>query len=526
MRKFLKEQSAVTLIALMVTIIILSILAGVTISVMFKEDGILDTAKQTTFESERNKFLEDAQTAYTRVYSKKEDRESRSEVTLKDVTDILIQDYGYTDRVFVEENGSKVSVRDTNIIVDENESRQLGIDLVIDANAFVKLKDKYYPIILENGKIKLGSSTDKLDFSTKEFEISAESADTSVATVSSINKSNIVIKGMKEGTTNITITYGSSSATIRVSVSNIPVLANVHAYTTMVNSSNEVFNLKYDWDVFYEDKSYIYLLYGDYLENEAIPESNDVVIDGSNVYAKCDDNAGSDKKTDARKKFQKYLSDTNIWKPFSESIARVITEKGAKLSANDVTTVGAMKLDFFEKAYNDDDYRYNTCGKLHLYTCPKNSKEGSSNFLGYYYREEDDYDSKILTFDDSLRMGSHAKNDYILFPHGTYEEKVDTGGTNSTKGYWLNANFYYDFSETDTYLKGLDDQFIQDEIKDSKNKKTKEDIIKDYKKTYKMIEMNYNGYMIRVSCDEKEYGLRPLVTIPNTTEIRSVLGLD
>ena len=305
MRKFLKEQSAVTLIALMVTIIILSILAGVTISVMFKEDGILDTAKQTTFESERNKFLEDAQTAYTRVYSKKEDRESRSEVTLKDVTDILIQDYGYTDRVFVEENGSKVSVRDTNIIVDENESRQLGIDLVIDANAFVKLKDKYYPIILENGKIKLGSSTDKLDFSTKEFEISAESADTSVAAVSSINKSNIVIKGMKEGTTNITITYGSSSVTIRVSVSNIPVLANVHAYTTMVNSSNEVFNLKYDWDVFYEDESYIYLLYGDYLENEAIPESNNVVIDGSNVYAKCDEDR-SEKKTDARKNFQQY----------------------------------------------------------------------------------------------------------------------------------------------------------------------------------------------------------------------------
>lgn len=59
----LKKQNGITLVALVITIIVLLILAGVTLSMVVGDNGILTRAKQSQFETEQAKVKEEVEMA-------------------------------------------------------------------------------------------------------------------------------------------------------------------------------------------------------------------------------------------------------------------------------------------------------------------------------------------------------------------------------------------------------------------------------------------------------------------------------
>ncbi|MBR1540764.1 MAG: hypothetical protein IJ629_06410, partial [Clostridia bacterium] len=61
MKKFFKQKKGITLIALVITIIVLLILAGVSIAMITGENGILKRAAEAKEKSERLEIIETAQ---------------------------------------------------------------------------------------------------------------------------------------------------------------------------------------------------------------------------------------------------------------------------------------------------------------------------------------------------------------------------------------------------------------------------------------------------------------------------------
>ncbi len=65
----MKKQNGITLIALIITIIVLLILAGVSISLVVGDNGVLNKAQKSIVETEKAKVIEDIGLAYVDVYA-------------------------------------------------------------------------------------------------------------------------------------------------------------------------------------------------------------------------------------------------------------------------------------------------------------------------------------------------------------------------------------------------------------------------------------------------------------------------
>ena len=113
----LSKNKGITLIALVITIIVLLILAGVSLSIILKEDGIVTKAQGATRTHEKNKIIEDIQ---LEIMEKKIDNASGNmELSDEEVEDIL-KKYGTVNK---DENGAIKSLTPTGepyaILIEE-----------------------------------------------------------------------------------------------------------------------------------------------------------------------------------------------------------------------------------------------------------------------------------------------------------------------------------------------------------------------------------------------------------------------
>ena len=111
MRKTLKKENGITLIALVITIIILIILAGVSIGILFNENGIITKAKQAKSDYE-NAQKEEA-TAIGELINKIDEAENESRNPSKQIKKVSeVKGGDYFDRVTTLEdsNGNKIKV--------------------------------------------------------------------------------------------------------------------------------------------------------------------------------------------------------------------------------------------------------------------------------------------------------------------------------------------------------------------------------------------------------------------------------
>ena len=378
MKKFLNNNSGITLVALVVTIIVLIILAIVTVSAVVGNDGIILGSMEASVETEKQDFLENAKTAYSELYTKNQAENNFKTVTLKDMSDLLINKYGFRNRLKVVDGDSRIEIQETNVSIGQGEEKEIIATLEEDVSLFLEINKKYYPVIYDGEDFSFGKPVATATSSTQKHSVGVRSDNSSVATVTVYETNKIKITGIGEGKTKITATYGNSKDTVEVNVGTLTKFANTTTYVN-VNNSGKSFNLKSGWEHLYTDPDNvenpkIYLIYETDLEKEAIPTSRGIEIsDDGKVnysapdykYTDLDEKIDEDEELttdeevlreekekidhDRREEFEKYLSNTETWEAFSVGIAEALTNKGVNITFSQIKTVGTMSVEQFEK---------------------------------------------------------------------------------------------------------------------------------------------------------------------------------
>lgn len=136
MKRKIEKNNGITLIALVITIIILLILAGISINMISGQDGILNKATEAKNKSQQAQTEDELKLLSSeyqlKKYSDGENIENYLNENLKDATIIKAN---YSDSAQVEHNGKKYVVADTGEVTEINEENNLV------KNGFLTYKD-------------------------------------------------------------------------------------------------------------------------------------------------------------------------------------------------------------------------------------------------------------------------------------------------------------------------------------------------------------------------------------------------
>ena len=125
----MRNQKGITLIALVITIIVLLILAGVSIAMLTGQNGLLSKSNSAALKTRAAEAKENVETAISAVYTKKLAEDPLTEVTRLEEADIVTEIKtmnGITDGDNISEgtneityNGIKVKLDSSNMTVTE-----------------------------------------------------------------------------------------------------------------------------------------------------------------------------------------------------------------------------------------------------------------------------------------------------------------------------------------------------------------------------------------------------------------------
>ncbi len=233
MKSKIRSNRGITLIALIITIIVLLILAGVSITMISSQDGILNKAVEAKETQERAKVDELANIAYmSAIMDGKKDNEIVKEVVEK------LKEEGYTIETKSTEQQSleDMTVEKENVEINES-SEPVEIKIVLkysnenNNKYYILVNKKYYEISLNEYGIEVSkNATDISKDTVKEdptIEISGN--DTNIITAE------ITKKTETEYTLTITpVGRGSSSITLKVKGTNKSKTIN----TTVISKTN------------------------------------------------------------------------------------------------------------------------------------------------------------------------------------------------------------------------------------------------------------------------------------------------
>ncbi len=333
-----KNEKGITLIALIITIIVLLILAGVSISMVVGENGILNHATRSSIETEKAKIKESIELEVMGSY---------------------------------DENGYL-------------EIERLNDNFLANLNGILVKKGENYSKLSTSNKIE--KLPTRVKYKNIEVEISKDGKATIIENTIVLPDSN---------SENQTVKIGS------VIVNNVP--------------------LEKDWQFFYKDDEYVYLIYEDYLESNAIPTLESSTIGYNDNYSVYSNNNRED--------LIDYLSGNGIyneiWNELKNGIEKALLSKNiSKDQLSMIKITGAPDILLFEKAYNEKYLEDNF--KVKYYE----NIEGSNGEItkGYFYSIDSNNFNRYIGLKDK-----NIYNDKMFFPH---QESVD-----NCEGYWMLRNF-------------------------------------------------------------------------------------
>lgn len=218
--KVRKRQNGITLIALVVTIVVLLILAGVSIVVLFGNNGIIKTAASSSLQTKFAEIEEKANIIYADLCAKQYiNGNQNKKVTMGDVAKELENQEYTIMQITVGENAVEIiELEKTRIQMGTNEKAQIEVKLTRDEKGltyYAKVEENYYKMSWENGYIvldkengkkeneldgNLENATNKLTITLNNQLITAELKEPNIIEIAS--KENI-------GTSKITVTYGN-----------------------------------------------------------------------------------------------------------------------------------------------------------------------------------------------------------------------------------------------------------------------------------------------------------------------------
>lgn len=272
----MKKNKGITLIALVITIIILIILAGVSVSVLFNQDGIITKAKQAQKSTEISKITEQLELEKENYLLENEEKT----LTLEGYIDYIINK-GIVDNIQngADENSKIITVNNYMFLIEKEEQSELKIkyigennsesliliksitlnktetELVIGKNETETLIATITPENATNKELEWTSSDEGIVQVTKEGVITAKSKGTAIIKA----KSKDII---------------GREAECKVTVQE-PTLADQTAKNCIGDTINYSANGIKDWKIFYKEGNDVFIIM-DYLLQSKIPSSTGV----------------------------------------------------------------------------------------------------------------------------------------------------------------------------------------------------------------------------------------------------------
>ncbi len=358
------KEKGITLIALVITIVVLIILAGISINLVLGKNGLFTKAKNASVEMEKAKFVEDAGLAYLEAYTEKLDEPNSNQITVGDVVSKLESSYGYTEEQIKvnEKEVSQITLSGTQIFLEPGGTREILVNL--ETAYYVLIENLYYPITLTNSEITLGEgvksipeeeTTNKL---SAQATIGSEKVDITVADAETVITINA--KEGQEGQATIVVTYGEITKEIVVTIKKIDLgEVTIAENTTLTNG----------WKYFYDDEknNKVWLIYDGILEAEAHQINSDgtIQLSGNNV-----------KSSKARQDLINYLNGTesyeDSWDHIKTGIKNALNAKKINVQESEIEVKGSPDIELFQKTYNQ------------MY--PTENFKVNKNDTGYQYR--------------------------------------------------------------------------------------------------------------------------------------------
>ena len=233
-----KNVRGITLIALVISIIVILLLAGVTIATLTGDNGILSQAQKAKESTEVAKFRDEVQLAYMTAYAENA-KNGRYTVSMENLLEKLYIDHPeYNDPTKIvdgTQGGIKAmwgeaEVNETNgVLVSTTEPETINVVSTSpsgdNVTKFVLLDGKYYEIILNANGVTLGEAQDSIQTSEQTNNFTAEVltglSGVTVTPIASENNKTVTISGGSATSGTIKISYGEYDITVKVDVKNL-----------------------------------------------------------------------------------------------------------------------------------------------------------------------------------------------------------------------------------------------------------------------------------------------------------------
>lgn len=209
-----RRQNGITLIALVVTIVVLLILAGVSVNALLGDTGIIGKAKES-----QNTMI---------VASEKEKISlALSEWTLVRITETKTFEKFMKEK-FGENNVTPVNENEVIVTMESGNRYRVTTDGTITSTKGISINKSSLTLELQEGKTI--SETLTANLSEIKGEITWNNSDNTKATISSTKGTSITVTAKAVGTTTITATCGDYTATCIVNVEKVMVIGSYVQY--------------------------------------------------------------------------------------------------------------------------------------------------------------------------------------------------------------------------------------------------------------------------------------------------------
>ena len=216
------NQNGITLIALVVTLVVLLILAGISINLLWGEHGILKSAKDAGISQKIAEIEDQANVIYKGIETEKligtKENIEMGEIASK------LQASGYKIRQETASGNvvTGITLDKESLTLAPEEEKTITVTPVANTEGneyYAQIEGKYYKMGFITGGVKIAKEESNLEGEPEEINIEVSSDKENVANKTQINGMVVTIKaGTNTGKANITIKYGEHTATCEVTV--------------------------------------------------------------------------------------------------------------------------------------------------------------------------------------------------------------------------------------------------------------------------------------------------------------------
>ncbi len=437
----------------------LLILAGVAISTLTGENGLLVKAQQAAYSIEAAKFMDEAALAYKELYIEKV-QNGNYEVTEEEVLERLTEKDEYSETIKQVSTGTLSGIT-VDLVTSQDERASVGTGRTktvkvtpqgLTESKYAEIDGKYYPISYSGGKIILGEalSEDPTAGGSVTYTLTATSSATAKATAEcNQTAKTVTITGVADGNSDITISYGGKNATVYVKVEEVK----LYGERVFLNGGNDI-TVKdskqiYDkWKLFYidnESNGYVHLIYGDYypanVQTEIPTGTNATVFSPAHTDNYNNDNSNSNygysvNTRSTRMEILRYLKNnsnyaaTNLDSSTPATtieaggytswidLATALTGEGKALAGKSILVQGAPNITMFVNSWNEQG---NT--RLAL-------DDSTTGVAGYNIRLDSAEPNSNINYGLNI-----SKSDSLYFPYTN--NNANNGNAGKAYGYWL-----------------------------------------------------------------------------------------